>query len=185
MSYLPRLQKKYREEVVPKLKEEFEYKSSMEVPRITKICLNQGLGDVTEDKKIVDDALEELSLIAGQKAVPTVAKKSVSNFKLREGMTIGSRVTLRKIRMYEFLDRFITVSLPRVRDFRGISDKSFDGRGNYNMGITEHIIFPELNMDKVNKIKGMDVTFVTTANTDAEAFALLKYLGMPFKNKNN
>ncbi len=185
MSNLPRLQKKYREEVVPKLKEEFEYKSLMEVPRITKICLNQGLGDVTEDKKIVDDALEELSLIAGQKAVPTIAKKSVSNFKLREGMTIGSRVTLRKIRMYEFLDRFITVSLPRVRDFRGISDKSFDGRGNYNMGITEHIIFPELNMDKVNKIKGMDVTFVTTANTDAEAFALLKYLGMPFKNKNN
>lgn len=185
MSYLPRLQKKYHEEVVPKLMEEFEYKSSMEVPRITKICLNQGLGDVTEDKKIVDDALEELSIIAGQKAVPTLAKKSVSNFKLREGMTIGSRVTLRKIRMYEFLDRFITVSLPRVRDFRGISDKSFDGRGNYNMGITEHIIFPELNMDKVTKIKGMDVTFVTTANTDAEAFALLKYLGMPFKNKNN
>ncbi|NBB88824.1 MAG: 50S ribosomal protein L5 [Bacteroidetes bacterium] len=185
MSYLPRLQKKYHEEVVPKLMEEFEYKSPMEVPRITKICLNQGLGDVTEDKKIVDDAIEELSIIAGQKAVPTVAKKSVSNFKLREGMTIGSRVTLRKIRMYEFLDRFITVSLPRVRDFRGISDKSFDGRGNYNMGITEHIIFPELNMDKITKIKGMDVTFVTTANTDAEAFALLKYLGMPFKNKNN
>ncbi|NBC24207.1 MAG: 50S ribosomal protein L5, partial [Bacteroidetes bacterium] len=142
MSYSPRLQKKYREEVVPKLMEEFNYKSSMEVPRITKICLNQGLGEVTQDKKIVDDALEELSLIAGQKAVPTTAKKSVSNFKLREGMTIGARVTLRKIRMYEFLDRFITVSLPRVRDFRGISDKSFDGRGNYNMGITEHIIFP-------------------------------------------
>ena len=185
MSYSPRLQKKYREEVVPKLMEEFNYKSSMEVPRITKICLNQGLGEVTQDKKIVDDALEELSLIAGQKAVPTTAKKSVSNFKLREGMTIGARVTLRKIRMYEFLDRFITVSLPRVRDFRGISDKSFDGRGNYNMGITEHIIFPELNMDKLNKIKGMDVTFVTTAKTDAEAYALLKYLGLPFKNKNN
>ncbi len=185
MSYSPRLQKKYREEVVPKLMEEFNYKSMMEVPRVIKICLNQGLGDVTQDKKIVDDALEELSVIAGQKAVPTIAKKSVSNFKLREGMTIGARVTLRKIRMYEFLDRFISVSLPRVRDFRGISDKSFDGRGNYNMGITEHIIFPELNMDKINKIKGMDVTFVTTANTDAEAFALLKYLGLPFKNKNN
>lgn len=185
MSYSPRLQKIYREEVVPKLMEEFNYKSIMEVPRISKICLNQGLGDVTQDKKIVDDALEELSIIAGQKAVPTTAKKSVSNFKLREGMTIGARVTLRKIKMYEFLDRFITVSLPRVRDFRGISDKSFDGRGNYNMGITEHIIFPELNMDKINKIKGMDVTFVTTANTDAEAYALLKYLGLPFKNKNN
>ncbi len=185
MSYLPRLQKKYREEVVPKMREEFNYKSFMEVPRITKICLNQGLGEATQDKKIVDEALEELSLIAGQKAVPTIAKKSVSNFKLREGMTIGARVTLRKIRMYEFLDRFISVSLPRVRDFRGISDKSFDGRGNYNMGITEHIIFPELNMDKVSKIKGMDVTFVTTAKTDAEAFALLKHLGLPFKNKNN
>jgi large subunit ribosomal protein L5 len=185
MSYSPRLQKIYREEVVPKLMEEFNYKSIMEVPRISKICLNQGLGDVTQDKKIVDDALEELSIIAGQKAVPTTAKKSVSNFKLREGMTIGARVTLRKIKMYEFLDRFITVSLPRVRDFRGISDKSFDGRGNYNMGITEHIIFPELNMDKINKIKGMDVTFVTTANTDAEAYALLKHLGLPFKNKNN
>lgn len=185
MSYSPRLQKKYREEVVPKLMEEFNYKSTMEVPRVSKICLNQGLGDVTQDKKIVDDALQELSIIAGQKAVPTTAKKSVSNFKLREGMTIGARVTLRKIKMYEFLDRFITVSLPRVRDFRGISDKSFDGRGNYNMGITEHIIFPELNMDKINKIKGMDVTFVTTANTDAEAYALLKHLGLPFKNKNN
>jgi len=185
MSYSPRLQKKYREEVVPKLMEEFKYKSLMEVPRIAKVCLNQGLGDVTQDKKIVDDALEEMSIIAGQKAVPTKAKKSVSNFKLREGMTIGSRVTLRKIRMYEFLDRFITVSLPRVRDFRGISDKSFDGRGNYNMGIREHVIFPELNMDKINKIKGMDVTFVTTAKTDAEAYALLKYLGLPFKNKNN
>jgi len=176
MSYLPRLQKKYREEVVPKLREEFNYKSFMEVPCITKICLNQGLGEATQDKKIVDEALEELSLIAGQKAVPTIAKKSVSNFKLREGMTIGARVTLRKIRMYEFLDRFISVSLPRVRDFRGISDKSFDGRGNYNMGITEHVIFPELNMDKIGKIKGMDVTFVTTAKTDAEAYALLKHL---------
>jgi large subunit ribosomal protein L5 len=185
MSYLPRLQKKYREEVVPKLREEFNYKSFMEVPCITKICLNQGLGEATQDKKIVDEALEELSLIAGQKAVPTIAKKSVSNFKLREGMTIGARVTLRKIRMYEFLDRFISVSLPRVRDFRGISDKSFDGRGNYNMGITEHVIFPELNMDKIGKIKGMDVTFVTTAKTDAEAYALLKHLGLPFKNKNN
>ena len=185
MSYTPRLYKKYKEEVAPQLAEEFGYKSKMETPRLVKININQGLGEATQDKKIIDEALEELSVIAGQKAIPTRAKKSVSNFKLREGMTIGTKVTLRKNRMYEFLDRLITVSLPRVRDFRGVSDKSFDGRGNYNMGITEQIIFPEINMDKVNKIKGMQITFVTTAETDAEAFALLKQLGIPFRNQNN
>jgi len=185
MSYVPRLQKKYKDEVVQKLMDEFNYGSIMEVPRLLKISINQGLGEATQDRKVVEEALEELSVIAGQKAVPTRAKKSVSNFKLREGMTIGARVTLRKIKMYEFLDRFISVALPRVRDFRGISDKSFDGRGNYNMGLSEQIIFPEINMEKVNKIKGMDVTFVTTAKTDAEAFALLKHLGLPFKNQNN
>lgn len=185
MSYTPRFRKKYEEEVVPALMEQFQYGSIMEVPRLVKICLNQGVGEATQDKKVVDSALAEMSMIAGQKAVPTKAKTSVSNFKLREGMVIGSRVTLRHNRMYEFLDRLITVALPRVRDFRGISDKSFDGRGNYSMGITEHIIFPEIDLDKVNKITGMDVTFVTTAKTDAEALALLKLLGLPFRNQRN
>ncbi|MCB0587095.1 MAG: 50S ribosomal protein L5 [Phaeodactylibacter sp.] len=185
MSYLPRLKKKYREEVVPALMEQFQYSSIMEVPRLVKICINQGVGEATQDKKLVDNALEEMSTIAGQRAVPTKARKSVSNFKLREGMTIGVRVTLRDIRMYEFLDRLITVALPRVRDFRGVNDKSFDGRGNYSMGITEQIIFPEIDLDKVNKITGMDVTFVTTAKTDAEALALLKMMGMPFRNQRN
>ncbi len=155
----------------------------MEVPRLVKISLNQGVGDATQDKKLVDNALAEMSIIAGQKAVPTKAKKSVSNFKLREGMTIGARVTLRHNRMYEFLDRLVTVSLPRVRDFRGINDKSFDGRGNYSMGIKEQIVFPEIDIDKVGRITGMDITFVTTAKTDAEALALLKALGLPFKNQ--
>lgn len=164
--------------------EKFNYSSIMEVPRLLKICINQGIGEATQDKKLVDSALEEFSSIAGQKAVPTKARKSVSNFKLREGMTIGARVTLRKERMYEFLDRLVAVSLPRVRDFRGISDKSFDGRGNYSMGITEQIIFPEINIDKINKITGMDITFVTSANSDAEALELLKSFGMPFKNQN-
>ena len=182
MSYQPRLRKKYEKDVIPVLQEKFGYKSFMEVPKITKICINQGLGEATQDKKIVDSALSELTLIAGQKAVGTKAKKSVSNFKLREGMVIGSRVTLRNDRMYEFLDRLVNVALPRVRDFRGISDKSFDGRGNYTLGITEHIIFPEIDIDKVNKILGMDVTFVTTANTDAEALELLGQMGLPFKN---
>ena len=184
MSYTPRFQKKYREEVVPALMEEFNYDSIMQVPRLVKISLNQGVGQATQDKKLVDNAISEMSLIAGQKAVGTKAKKSVSNFKLREGMTIGARVTLRRERMWEFLDRLISVALPRVRDFRGINDKSFDGRGNYSMGITEQIIFPEINLDSVNKITGMDVTFVTTAQTDAEALALLKKLGLPFKNQN-
>jgi large subunit ribosomal protein L5 len=185
MSYTPRLYKKYKEEVAPQLVKDFDYESKMEVPRLVKISINQGLGEATQDKKIIEEALEELSVIAGQKAIPTRAKQSVSNFKLREGMTIGTKVTLRKNRMYEFLDRLITVALPRVRDFRGVSDKSFDGRGNYNLGLTEQIIFPEINMDKVNKLKGMQVTFVTTAETDAEAFALLKQLGVPFRNQNN
>jgi large subunit ribosomal protein L5 len=185
MSYIPRLKKKYREDVVPALMEQFQYSSIMQVPRLEKICINQGIGAATQDKKMVDNALQEMSTIAGQLAVPTRAKKSVSNFKLREGMTIGARVTLRDIRMYEFLDRLISVALPRVRDFRGINDKSFDGRGNYSMGITEQIIFPEIDLDKVSQITGMDITFVTTANTDAEAMALLKAMGMPFKNQRN
>ena len=185
MSYEPRLKKYYKENVVPKLMEEFSYKSVMQVPKIVKIAINQGVGGATQDKKLVDNALSEMGMITGQKPVAVKARKSVSNFKLREGMTIGAKVTLRQDRMYEFLERFITVALPRVRDFRGISDKSFDGRGNYSMGITEQIIFPEINIDKVNNITGMDITFVTTANTDAEALALLKHMGMPFKNQKN
>jgi len=183
MKYIPRLKEKYQKEVVPALQEQFQYDSIMRIPRLKKISINQGVGDATQDKKLVDNALQELTLIAGQKAVPTMARKSVSNFKLREGMPIGARVTLRGERMYEFLDRLINVALPRVRDFRGINDKSFDGRGNYSMGITEHIIFPEIDLDKVSKITGMDVTFVTSAETDAEALALLKLLGLPFRNQ--
>lgn len=183
MSYIPSLRKKYTEEIVPALQKQFQYKSVMQVPKLVKICLNQGIGEATQDKKLADSALKEMTLIAGQKSVPVKAKKSVSNFKLREGMVIGARVTLRNEQMYEFLERLISVALPRVRDFRGINDKSFDGRGNYTMGVTEHIIFPEIDIDKVNKITGMDVTFVTTAKTDAEALALLKSLGLPFKNQ--
>ena len=185
MSYKARLQKKYEEEVAPALREQFNYKSSMETPRLLKIALNQGVGQATQDKKLVDTAVTEMSQIAGQQAVPTIAKKSVSNFKLCEGMPIGAKVTLRKERMWEFLDRLVTVALPRTRDFRGINDKSFDGRGNYSMGISEHIIFPEINLDKVSRITGMDITFVTSAKTDAEALALLKGLGLPFKNQRN
>jgi large subunit ribosomal protein L5 len=165
--------------------EQFSYKTVMQVPRLLKICINQGVGQATQDKKLVDHALQEMTLIAGQKAVSTISKKSVSNFKLREGMPIGSRVTLRRDQMYEFLDRLVSVALPRVRDFRGINDKSFDGRGNYSLGVTEQIIFPEIDLDKVNKISGLDITFVTSANTDAEAMFLLKELGLPFKNQNN
>ncbi|MBR9922166.1 MAG: 50S ribosomal protein L5 [Bacteroidetes bacterium] len=183
MSYQPRLQKKYLEEIVPALMEQFQYSSIMEVPRLIKISLNQGLGAATQDKKVVDVALTEMSTIAGQKAVPTKARKSISNFKLREDMTIGARVTLRREKMWDFMDRLVSVALPRVRDFRGINDKSFDGRGNYSMGIQEQIIFPEIDLDKVSKISGMDITFVTTAKTDAEALALLKAMGMPFKNQ--
>jgi large subunit ribosomal protein L5 len=181
MSYVPRLKTKYLNDVVPALMEQFQYKTVMQVPRILKICINQGVGGATQDKKLVDVAMNELSTIAGQKAVSTKARTSVSNFKLREGMPIGVRVTLRNQQMFEFLDRLVTLALPRVRDFKGVNDKSFDGRGNYTMGITEQIIFPEIDIDKINKIQGMDITFVTTANTDAEALALLKAMGMPFK----
>jgi large subunit ribosomal protein L5 len=185
MSYVPSLKKQYREKIAPALKEQFQYKSVMQIPKLVKICINQGVGEATQDKKLVDNALNEITLISGQKAVPTIARKSISNFKLREFMPIGARVTLRDEKMYEFLERFISIALPRVRDFRGISDKSFDGRGNYSLGIKEQIIFPEINIDKINKVTGMDITFVTTAKTDAEALALLKELGFPFKNQRN
>ncbi len=185
MSYEPRLRKVYKDEIVPKLMEQFNYSSIMQVPKLLKITLNQGVGAATQDKKLVTSAVDEMSLIAGQKAVATTAKKSVSNFKLREFMPIGSKVTLRQDKMWEFLDRLVSVSLPRVRDFRGINDKSFDGRGNYSLGIKEQIIFPEINIDKIGRISGMDISFVTTAKTDAESLALLKLLGMPFKNQRN
>jgi len=183
MSYTPRFKQFYDEVVAPKLNEQFGYSSPMQIPRIVKICINQGIGQATQDKKLVDVYQAELTTISGQKAVSTIAKTSISNFKLREGMPIGVRVTLRREKMYEFLDRLITVTLPRVRDFQGINDKSFDGRGNYSMGVTEQIIFPEIDLDKITKINGMDITIVTTAKTDAEAFAMLKEMGMPFKNQ--
>lgn len=181
-TYIPRLQKKYKDEVVPALMKKFGYTSVMQCPRLVKICLNQGVKGSTSDKKLIDDAVAEMTLISGQKAVPTLSKKDISNFKLRKAMPIGCRVTLRSNTMFEFLDRMISVTLPRVRDFKGINDKSFDGRGNYTMGVTEQIIFPEIDIDKVNKISGMDITFVTTARTNEEAYELLKELGMPFKN---
>lgn len=181
MSYIPRLKTKYQEEVVPQLKEKFGYKNVMQVPRLVKVSVNQGVGAATQDKKLVDQAVDEMSRITGQHAVPTISKKAISNFKLREEMPIGARVTLRGERMYEFLDRLISVALPRVRDFRGVNNKSFDGRGNFTMGVTEQIIFPEIDIDKINKVTGMDITIVTTANTDAEAFELLKGMGFPFK----
>lgn len=181
--YIPRAKTKYNDEVVPALKKEFGYKSPMEVPQIEKICLNQGLGDAVADKKMVDAAVTEMSSIAGQHAVATYSKKDISNFKLRKGMPIGARVTLRGDKMYEFLDRLISVSLPRTRDFRGVKATGFDGRGNFTMGVKEQIIFPEINIEKVNKINGMDITFVTTANTDEEAKALLREFGFPFTKK--
>ncbi|MCF8256935.1 MAG: 50S ribosomal protein L5 [Flavobacteriales bacterium] len=181
MEYTPAFKTKYRAEVVKTLQEQFKYKSSMEVPRLQKICLNQGVGQATSDKKLIESAVSEMTLIAGQKAVSSKSKKDISNFKLRKGMPVGVRVTLRGDRMYEFLERLVTVSLPRVRDFRGISNKGFDGRGNYTMGITEHIIFPEIDIEKTNKIVGMDITFVTTAKTNEEGMALLKEFGLPFK----
>ena len=180
--YTPRLADKYKKEVVPALMKKFSYKSIMQAPRLTKICLNRGVNGAVADKKLIDISIDEITMITGQKAVATMSKKDVSNFKLRKDMPIGTKVTLRGVNMYEFLDRLVSVSLPRVRDFKGISDKSFDGRGNYTLGITEQIIFPEIDIDKVNKITGMDITFVTTANTNEEAFELLKELGMPFKN---
>ena len=185
MSYTPRLKEKYRKEVVPALMEQFNYSSPMQIPRLLKININQGVGSATQDKKLVDNAVNEMTTISGQKAVATIASKSISNFKLREFMPIGARVTLRDRKMYEFLDRFISVALPRVRDFKGINDKSFDGRGNYSIGIKEQIIFPEIDIDKVSRIMGMDITFVTSAKTDAEAYALLKAMGLPFKNQKN
>lgn len=180
----PRLREKYAQEIIPALMEKFQYNSVMQVPKITKICVNKGIGDAVADKKLVDVGVEELTTITGQKAVPTLSKKSISNFKLRDGMPIGARVTLRGERMYEFMDRLMSVALPRVRDFRGINDKGFDGRGNYTLGVKEQIIFPEISIDKVNRISGMDITFVTTANTDEESYELLKAFGMPFASKN-
>ncbi|MDP4827476.1 MAG: 50S ribosomal protein L5, partial [Flavobacteriales bacterium] len=173
MNYTPRLQKVYSDKIVPELKKQFEYKSPMQVPKITKICLNQGIGRAVGDKKLVDNAIVEMSNIAGQKAIATLSTKDVSNFKLRKGMPIGCRVTLRSERMYEFLDRLISASLPRTRDFRGVKVSGFDGRGNFTFGIKEQIIFPEIDIDKVKNINGMDITIVTTANTDEEAKALL------------
>ncbi|HBP44835.1 MAG TPA: 50S ribosomal protein L5 [Flavobacteriales bacterium] len=181
MSYTPRLQTQYAEEIVPSLKERFEYTTVMQVPRITKICLNQGLGKAIADKKIVEHATEEMTRVAGQKAVKTISTKDVSNFKLRKGMPIGARVTLRRERMYEFLDRLIAISLPRTRDFQGVRAKGFDGRGNFTFGVKEQVIFPEINLDEVKFFNGMDITIVTTANTDEEAQALLEGFGFPFK----
>ncbi len=181
MSYVPMLKTEYKERVKPALIEQFGYKNVMQVPKLTKIVVSKGVGDAVADKKLIDHAVEELSTITGQKAIATISKKDVAAFKLRKGMPIGAKVTLRGERMYEFLDRLITASLPRVRDFHGLNPNSFDGRGNYNMGVTEQIIFPEINIDKVNRISGMDITFVTTATTDREAKSLLAELGLPFK----
>jgi large subunit ribosomal protein L5 len=182
MSYTPNLKIKYREQIIPALQDEFAYKSIMQVPKLEKICLNQGVGSAVADKKLIDNAVSEMTTISGQKAVATKSRKDISNFKLRKGVPIGVRVTLRGEKMYEFLERLINVALPRIRDFRGINDKGFDGRGNYTLGVTEQIIFPEINIDKVNKIMGMDITFVTNADTDKEAYALLREFGLPFKN---
>ncbi len=181
MKYVPNLKTKYKEEVIPALMEEFKYKSVMQVPRLTKIVINQGIGLATADKKLVETAITEMSNISGQKAVSTVSRKDISNFKLRKGVAIGVKVTLRQDRMYEFLERLISAALPRIRDFKGISNK-FDGRGNYTLGITEQIIFPEIDIDKISKLLGMEISFITTATNDEEGFALLKEFGLPFKN---
>src|SRR3954470_15361681 len=180
--YTPRLADKYKKEVVPALMKRFTYGTVMQVPKLEKICINRGVNGAVSDKKLVDVAIDELTNISGQKAIPTMSKKDISNFKLRKNMPIGARVTLRGTKMYEFLDRLVSVSLPRVRDFKGINDKAFDGRGNYTLGVTEQIIFPEIDIDKVNKITGMDITFVTSAQTNEEAYELLKELGLPFRN---
>ena len=182
---IPRLKDKYISEIIPLLKEKFQYKSVMQVPKVVKIAINRGIGDAVSDKKLVDVGVSELTTVTGQLAVATIAKKSVSNFKLREGMPIGAKVTLRGDRMYEFLDRLLTVALPRVRDFKGVKARGFDGRGNYSLGVQEQIIFPEISIDKINKIAGMDITFVTTAKTDEESLALLKAFGMPFSKGKN
>lgn len=181
MAYIPRLKQEYKDQVVPALTEEFGYKNVMQVPKLSKIVLSRGVGGAVADKKLIDYALDEMTKISGQKAIATISKKDVASFKLRKGMPIGAKVTLRGEQMYEFLDRLVTSSLPRVRDFNGIKANGFDGRGNYNLGITEQIIFPEIDIDKVNKISGMDITFVTTADTDKEAKSLLTELGLPFK----
>lgn len=180
-TYQPRLKSKYAKEIVGNLKSHFQYTSVMQVPKLKKICLNQGIGDAVSDKKLIESALKELTTITGQKAVPTYSTKDISNFKLRKGVAIGVRVTLRGDKMYEFLDRLVASALPRIRDFKGINNKGFDGRGNYTLGITEQIIFPEIDIDKVTKIQGMDITFVTSADTDKEAQALLTEFGLPFK----
>jgi len=181
-TYTPRLHKKYHADVIPALQKKFNYKSIMQTPRLSKICLNRGVNGAVADKKLIDISVDELTTITGQKAVSTISKKDISNFKLRKGMPIGARVTLRGVKMYEFLDRLIAATLPRVRDFKGVNEKSFDGRGNYTLGVTEQIIFPEIDIDKVNKITGLDITFVTTAKTNEEAYELLKELGMPFRD---
>ena len=181
-TYIPRLATKYKKDVVPALVKKFGYSTVMQAPKLEKICLNRGINGAVNDKKLVDISLEELTTISGQKAVSTLSKKDISNFKLRKAMPIGARVTLRGEKMYEFLDRLIAVALPRVRDFKGVNEKSFDGRGNYTLGVTEHIIFPEIDIDKVNRITGLDITFVTSANSDEEAYELLKELGMPFRD---
>jgi large subunit ribosomal protein L5 len=183
MTYSSRFTKKYQEVCIPAMKEKFGYKNAMEVPRFVKVCLNQGVGQAVNDKKLVDNAVEEMSIISGQKAQATFSKKAISNFKLREKMPIGAKVTLRGIRMYEFMDRLVTVAIPRIRDFQGLSVQGFDGRGNFTMGITEQIIFPEIDIDKLNKITGMDITIVTSAKTDEECLELLKKIGFPFKEK--
>jgi large subunit ribosomal protein L5 len=184
-TYYPRLADKYKKDVVPALVKKFGYSSVMQAPKLEKICLNRGVNGAVSDKKLVDIAIDELSTITGQKAVATMSKKDISNFKLRKNMPIGARVTLRGDKMFEFFDRLVAVALPRVRDFKGVNEKAFDGRGNYTLGVTEQIIFPEIDIDKVNKITGLDITFVTTANTDEEAYELLKELGMPFRNAKN
>jgi len=183
VKYTPRLADKYTKEVVPALMKKFAYTSVMQAPKLEKICVNRGVNGAVTDKKLVDIAVDELQTITGQKAVPTISKKDISNFKLRKGMPIGVRVTLRVNTMFEFLDRLVSVALPRIRDFKGINDKGFDGRGNYTLGVTEQIIFPEINIDQINKIMGMDITFVTSAKTDVEALELLKQFGLPFKNQ--
>lgn len=180
MAYTVRLKNRYREEIVPELMKKFEYDNVMQVPRLLKISVNKGVGEASQNKKLLDDAIEELRIITGQHPMTAKARKSVSNFKLREGMPIGVFTTLRGDKMYEFFDRLVTLALPRVRDFRGIPDKSFDGRGNYTLGVKEQIIFPEINVDQIDQINGMDISFVTSANTDEEAYALLKAMGMPF-----
>ena len=181
MSYIPRLKKEYNDRIVSTLKDTFNYKSVMQVPTLQKIILSRGVGGAVSDKKLIDHAVDELTMITGQKAVSTLSKKDVAAFKLRKGMPIGAKVTLRGERMYEFLDRLVTTALPRVRDFQGIKATGFDGRGNYTLGVTEQIIFPEIDIDKVNRINGMDITFVTSANTDQESKSLLTELGIPFK----